>query len=123
MRLKAKRDANHQTIVDCCRSLGMSVLDLGAVGHGAPDLVVGLANINVLVEIKDGDKPPSARQLTPDQQEFFATWHGELWVVKDTQDCLRLRDQMYAKSLALKKDANIRNEQGILRSHLKGRSW
>jgi len=123
MRHRARRDANHEEIVACLRSIGFSVLDLAAVGGGCPDLVVGLAGINILCEIKDGSKSPSARQLTPDQQEFFATWHGEVWVVKDNQDCLRLREWVYNKAAALKKSSNIRNETGVNISHLKGRNW
>lgn len=123
MRHRARRDANHEEIVACLRSLGFSVLDLAAVGGGCPDLVVGIAGINILCEIKDGGKSPSARQLTDDQQEFFATWHGEVWVVKDTQDCMRLRESVYNKAAAIKQTVNIRNERGINSSPLKGRSW
>ena len=123
MRFKARRDANHAEIVVCLQSFGFSVLDLAAVGGGCPDLVVGLSGINILVEIKDGSKSPSARQLTPDQQEFFATWHGEVWVIKDTKDCERLREWVYNKATAIKKWTNARNETGVNSAPLKGKSW
>lgn len=110
MRKIAKRDANHSDIVDTFRSLGMSVLDLGALGDGAPDLVVGAFGINVLVEVKDGSKPPSQRQLTPDQVDFFATWKGEVIVIKDARECEILRNRMLAIANALKRDKNLLHE-------------
>ena len=41
MRQAAKRDANHAQIVKRFRDIGASVLDLGAVGKGCPDILVG----------------------------------------------------------------------------------
>jgi len=38
--------------------------------------VVGFRGVTVLVELKDGDKVPSARKLTADQQRFHDTWAG-----------------------------------------------
>jgi len=92
MRLKARRDANHKEIVDYLHRIGFSVLDLAAVGHGCPDVLVGMASQNILCEIKDGNKPPSARQLTPDQVEFISTWHGKVIVITSTADCDVMRN-------------------------------
>ena len=75
-----KRDENHKRIVNAARNLGCTVLDLGDVGGGCPDILVGFRGENVLVEIKDGSKFPSQRYLTEDQKEFFRSWRG--WVVK-----------------------------------------
>lgn len=81
MRLRARRDANHAEVVAGLRAVGLSVLDLAPLGHGCPDLLVGHPRGNVLLEIKDGTKPPSARALTPDEQRFLATWRGPRAVV------------------------------------------
>ena len=51
------------------------------MGDGFPDLVVARNGINVLVEVKDGSKPPSKQKLTKDQEEFHASWKGWIAVV------------------------------------------
>jgi hypothetical protein len=59
-----------------------------AVGQGFPDLVVSFRGRNILIEIKDGSKPPSARRLTPDQKEFHESWDGELYVVESAEQAI-----------------------------------
>lgn len=103
MRIIAKRDRNHAEIVKRFRDLGCSVLDLGSVGGGCPDILVGYGGINALVEIKDGSKPPSARTLTSDQVDFFASWRGDVIVVATLDDVKRLYEVMGCKSGVLKK--------------------
>lgn len=81
MRRHGKTDANHGAIVAAFRKLGCSVLSLAALGNGAPDLCVGWGGLSILVEVKDGSKPPSARQLTADQKRFLDDWKGGLRLV------------------------------------------
>jgi hypothetical protein len=76
MRRAAKVDANQADIVAALRAIGASVTPLHAVGNGVPDLLVGFRRQTWLIEVKDGNKPPSARRLTPDQQEWHASWRG-----------------------------------------------
>ena len=52
---------------------------MAAVGNGCPDLVVGCAGINLLVEVKDPEQPPSARRFTPQQKKWHAEF-GDTWV-------------------------------------------
>jgi hypothetical protein len=60
-----------------------------------PDLLVGYNNKTALIEVKDGSKPPSARQLTPDQQEWHRKWNGgTLAVVCDVESALRVLSVM-----------------------------
>ena len=54
MRRAARVDDNHAKIVASLRLVGCTVLDLSAVGQGCPDIMVGLAGVNYLIEIKDG---------------------------------------------------------------------
>lgn len=60
------------------------------VGDGFPDIVVGRYRQNVLVEIKDGEKPPSKRALTPDEIEFRDGWLGWYEVVESEFDVDRV---------------------------------
>lgn len=88
IRRAAKKDANHPEIVRGLRQAGCHVLDLGAVGDGCPDLLVKRAGRLLLMEIKDGKKPPSARALTPDQVVFHQLWGDSVVVVKSLDEAL-----------------------------------
>jgi hypothetical protein len=90
MRRAAKIDANHTAIVQALRAVGATVQSLASVGKGCPDLLCGYRGNNVLLEVKDGDKPPSARRLTPDEQEWHATWAGQVCIVESIDDALRV---------------------------------
>jgi len=91
MRARPRKDANHTDIVGTFRACHCSVLDTAALGNGAPDLVVSL-NINktLLIEIKDGTKPPSQRKLTPDEQKFRDNWKGDYRIVTSVDDVIQL---------------------------------
>lgn len=87
--MRARRtDANHAQIVAAFRKMGWSVLDLSAVGKGCPDLAIGKHGRTVLVEIKDGEKSPSKRRLTPAECEFFSAWRGDAVLVQDIEDAM-----------------------------------
>lgn len=79
-------DANHAEIAAAFRQLGYSVADTSRLGNGFPDLVVARSGRTVLVEVKDGAKPPSARKLTPDEQQFRDAWRGDYVVVESLTD-------------------------------------
>ena len=76
MRRAARTDANHEEIVKALRAVGASVQSLAAVGHGVPDLLVGYQGKTILMEVKDGTKSPSKRQLTEDQVKWIDAWSG-----------------------------------------------
>jgi hypothetical protein len=90
MRRAAKTDENQAEIVSALRLVGCSVLPLHAVGKGCPDLLVASAPYGemVLLEIKDGNKPPSKRTLTPDQVAFHAAWRGRIVVVCNVREAM-----------------------------------
>jgi Holliday junction resolvase len=90
VRRAAKTDANHKEIVSAFERFGCSVLQLHSVGNGCPDICVGKNRKSVLVEIKDGRKAPSDRELTRDQQKFHSRWLGSLFVVEDLEDVINL---------------------------------
>ena len=72
MRRAARTDDNHSEIVKALRGCGCLVQSLAAVGKGVPDLLVQRAEVLYLLEVKDGDKAPSRRLLTPEQEKFLA---------------------------------------------------
>jgi len=93
MRRAARVDANHASIVKALRDAGCGVLDLSAVGKGCPDLLVHPptypeCRIAVMLEVKDGSKPPSERKLTPAQVKFHAKWKGWISVVTSVDEAL-----------------------------------
>ena len=88
MRRAAKSDANQREIVATFRSIGCSVAVTSGLGDGFTDLVVARRGKTILVEIKDGSKPPSARKLTPDQITFHAEWRGIIVIVESIDDAL-----------------------------------
>jgi len=82
----AKIDANHEQVVSALRAAGASVQTLAAVGKGVPDLLVGYQGKTLLLEVKDGRKPPSARRLTEDQLKWHGAWRGGPLAVVDGPD-------------------------------------
>ena len=67
---------------------GCTVQSLAALGHGAPDLLIGFRTQNYLVEVKDGSKPPSRQRLTHDEQVWHAAWAGQIAVVATIDEAL-----------------------------------
>lgn len=83
-------DKNQPLIVKAFRQLGCKVHHLHGVAQGCPDVMVGIDGFNVLVEIKNGDKPPSQRRLTPLQQEWHFTWTGQKCIIKNIDEAIAL---------------------------------
>ena len=90
MRKAAKIDANQNRVVDALRTAGASVQSLAATGKGCPDLLVGYQGINYLMEVKDGNKVPSAQKLTIDQEHWHSVWKGAVHVVKNENEALKI---------------------------------
>ena len=78
-------DANQNEIVNALRGKGASVRVV-TQGDGIPDLLVGYRGVTILMEVKDGQKAPSARKLTEAEQKFFNGWEGGLLVVVNSAD-------------------------------------
>ena len=88
MRRAARVDENQGLIVKALRACGATVRII-TQGDGIPDLLVGYRGHTILMEVKDGNKPPSARQLTPAEQIFFDQWTGgKLFIVNSVEEAL-----------------------------------
>jgi len=89
-------DANQKLISDALKKSGCSVLPIHTLGRGAPDLLVGVnacdeyygIRKNVLLELKNGELPPSAQKLTADEEKWHATWKGQVCVVNSVEEAL-----------------------------------
>ncbi len=81
-------DANQSEIVDALRKAGCSVAPTSQAGDGFPDLVVGRAGVNYLIEVKDGNKVPSKQKLTSKQRKFHKHWTGQIAVVNSVEQAL-----------------------------------
>ena len=91
MRRASKIDDNQNEIVNALRKAGATVFSLSAVGNGCPDLLVGYNGHTILMEVKDGSKPPSKQALTPDQLKFIKNWTGSsICIVNDVEASLRI---------------------------------
>ena len=90
MRRAARVDANQPDIVKGLRAVGASVAHIHMVGQGLPDIIVGFRGVNYLLEIKDENKPPSKRRLTPDEKDWHDNWRGSVHVVNNEDEALRV---------------------------------
>lgn len=87
MRRAARRDANERRVIDALRACGAYVKQIN--DEGLADLLVFYRGHTLILEVKDGDKPPSARALTPAEQKFHDEWPGtNLYIVTSEHDAL-----------------------------------
>ena len=102
-RRASRIDRNQTEIVTAYRGVGATVELTHGQGKGFPDLVVGFRGLTHLVEVKDGEKPPSARKLTPDQVEWHAAWRGSpVHVVKNVDEALAVLGIMPTTDIEVK---------------------
>jgi hypothetical protein len=89
VRRAARRDANEREIIEALRKAGAYVKQIN--DEGAFDLLVWHAGKTLLLEVKDGKKPPSARKLTEAEAAFHAEWPGDnLFIVNSVDEALAL---------------------------------
>jgi len=88
-----KIDDNQNEIVKQLRRIGCSVAITSMVGNGMPDLLIGFRKKNFLFELKDGNKSESRKRLTPDEEKFFNTWQGQVNVVENFDQILKIIQQ------------------------------
>jgi hypothetical protein len=89
MRRAGRRDANEQDIIKAMRAEGAYVKQIN--DEGLFDLLVSYRGETLLVEVKDGAKPPSARRLTDAEQKFHDEWPGsDLYIVNSVEEAIAL---------------------------------
>ena len=93
MRRAARRDAIETAVVDALRKAGCSVAYWGIAG--APDLVVGRAGQNWLMEVKQplgprGGSSNDGQHLNTLQFEWHQRWRGHVTVVRSAAEALEV---------------------------------
>lgn len=87
-RTACRVDGNQAEVISALQSAGASVECLHMLGRGVPDLLIGYGGQNYLFEVKDGDKSPSARRLSPDETIWHRTWRGQVTTVESVLEAL-----------------------------------
>lgn len=90
MRRASRIDVNQPEVVLALRKLGCSVEPIHMLGRGIPDLLVGHRGTNLLCELKDGKKPPSARRLTDDEEEWHQLWRGQVSIINSVDEAIEM---------------------------------
>lgn len=89
MRMAARRDANEDQIVSALQACGAYVTKINDAGRF--DLLVWYRGYTLLLEVKDGRKPPSAQKLTEAEEKFHRDWPGDnLHIVNSVEAALAL---------------------------------
>lgn len=83
-------DANQAAVVKALRKIGAAVTPIHVVGKGVADLLVSFRNEWFVLEVKDGSKPPSARELTADEREWIAAQRAIVAIVSSPEEAVRL---------------------------------
>lgn len=89
-----RRDENEKEIIDALESCGCTVYPMDR----PVDLLVGRGAVNILLEVKNPNKPRGDRKKTPAQREFFKAWQGQVRVVETAEEAIALVTAMTAKS-------------------------
>lgn len=101
MRRAAKIDANQPEIVAALRAVGCSVQTLATMGAGVPDLLIGLAGVNLLVEVKS-----AKGKLTKDQIPWHEAWRGQVAIVRSVEEALVLVETVRRRAIERKEQTN-----------------
>ena len=89
MRTAARRDANERDIIKALEAEGAFVRQIN--DEGRFDLLVWHKGQTLLMEVKDGAKPPSARRLSDAEQKFHDEWPGDnLYVVNSEAEAIAI---------------------------------
>ncbi len=90
MRRVARVDSNQAEVVKALRKIGVVVTPIHQLGKGVPDLLCSYRQVWTLLEVKDGEKPPSARELTPDEKRWIADQRAPVYIVTSPLEAVEL---------------------------------
>lgn len=87
MRIAARLDDNHKEIVSHFKKFDCAIFDVHAIPNSC-DIFVSKNMKTFAIEIKDGKKPQSQRELTSGEKKFRDGWKGAYFVVEDLSDVI-----------------------------------
>ena len=89
MRYRCAHDANHKDITACYRTAGVWHRDTSNyLGLGCDLIARHREGYIVAIEIKDPNKPPSARKLKPSESELRDAFPNFFRIVLDEREAL-----------------------------------
>ena len=93
---RGKKDSNHDALKLVFQQMGCSVADLYNAGlTGFPDVVVGVAGRDYLVEIKNPETSYGRAGLNDNQTKFARDWRGgQLYVVRTPDEVAALVNKL-----------------------------
>ena len=89
MRYAARVDDNQGEVVKALRKIGAVVTPIHRLGGGVSDLLVSFRQKWWVLEVKDGSKPPSARELTPDEKKWIGEQKAPVYIVNSGEEAVR----------------------------------
>lgn len=94
MRRAAHVDANQRDIVIALHRAGCTTQSLAQIGCGCPDVLVGFAGVNILLEIKNPERDtPSQRRADREsleaQAKFREFWKGRVYWARTPEEALQ----------------------------------
>ncbi len=99
MRRAARTDDNQSAIQEALEAIGCTVQSLGAVGAGCPDLAVGYAGCNVLLEVKNrnGFAKGKNSEGNDGQKKWARWWKGQVAMVYTPEEAVEAVLQALAR--------------------------
>lgn len=88
MRRAARIDANQPAVVEALRSIGAEVTHIHPLGGGVSDLLCSFRQKWFVLEVKDGEKPPSARKLTDDEKTWIGRQNAPVFIVNSPEEAI-----------------------------------
>lgn len=86
---RARRvDANQVEVTEALRKIGAAVTPIHTLGKGIPDLLVSYRQRWIVLEVKDGKKPPSKRELTTDEKDWIGAQHAPVHIVTSAAEAV-----------------------------------
>ena len=93
-RYARRKDDNQSEIVAHLRKLGATVQIVSHIAGLGFDIIVAYGDVVRFVEIKDGSKPPSERQLSDNEKAAEARWPSLYRIIIDEATATELFKEM-----------------------------